>query len=93
MSTAILLKSYFARPLGVGLASQLFLMNHNKACCESSRLSSTLASVVDKNPLLDQSSVPKFDQIQPGHVVPAVKHDLQRLQTDFKGNFIIYYLF
>ena len=93
MSTALLLRSYLARPLGVGLASHLLLVHNNKARCDHSRLSSTSCTSVDlneSNPLLDQKSVPRFDKILPAHVVPAVQHDLQRLQTDFKCEYYFY---
>ncbi|MDO5654465.1 MAG: oligopeptidase A, partial [Brachymonas sp.] len=42
---------------------------------------STPATSTTANPLLDFSDVPLFDQIQPGHVQPAIEHLLTQSQT------------
>jgi oligopeptidase A len=77
MTTSTLLRNVIVRPLGVGIASQLFLMNHANSIshCEGA----------PTNPLLNQKSVPRFDEIQAAHVVPAVQHDLDQLKRDFGG--------
>merc|ERR1719502_653310 len=36
------------------------------------------------NPLLDKSHVPKFQQIKPDHVIPAIEFDLNNLRSEFK---------
>jgi len=87
MPISSLLRSNYVRPLAIGLVSQALLLSHsNRVKCEATRAASTSADL-SRNPLLHQESLPKFREITPIDVVPAIRHDLDKLKHDFSGRF------
>ena len=47
--------------------------------------SSALAAAALENPLLEQSSLPKFGSIEPVHVSPAISSLVEQLEADFSA--------
>lgn len=68
---------------GIGIISTLSLLHkRSNTRCEASTLSET--PIMSSNPLLEQSSLPKFSLINPKlHVKSAIEHDLSILKNGF----------
>ena len=59
-----------------------------RAKCESRQFMST-AVEIDANPLADKKVLPKFNDILPIHVIPAIQTDLTALTNNFKSKYAI----
>lgn len=79
---SVLLQRGFTRPLGIGIISHsLFLHASSRtATCDAS-----LKASPSTNPLLWKDGIPRFKEIKPEHVVPALEADLSKLKEEFKG--------
>jgi oligopeptidase A len=85
MTTFLLHRASLARPLGVGLLTHTLFFNSSvkKARCDSSKFASTSATLLE-NPLNVKDGIPKFKEIKPEHVVPAVTDDLNQMKDLFR---------
>ncbi len=89
-SHAMRLTSRF-RPFGVALASSCIVMSRGNFATATPG-----NTCPNGNPLMDKSSLPKFDQIKPVHVVPALTEDLNHLKTEFDSKcfwFLLTYVY
>ena len=69
-----------ARKLGV-LSLTSFVVGNSAS---ARRKASCAASTIDvSNPLKDKTGLPKFSEIKPDHVLPAVEEDLATLKSGF----------
>lgn len=81
MRISSLFRVNMMRPLTIGLASQVAYLSYtnSRVNCES------VGKSTHVNPLLQQQSLPRFREIAPADVVPAIQHDISQLKKDFSG--------
>ena len=91
MATSQLLLRYSSayRPLGLGLLSSGLLLTNRAKCENTTKFSTEVCATVPKelaaNPLLQKEGLPKFRQIKPADVVPAIEFDMNQLKKNFEG--------
>ena len=87
-----LIRSTAAKSVLLTSTAMLMTPKHPfKSRCSSSSVNMNVASMnspsspvdVNNNPLLYQSGLPKFQRIEPSHVVPAIEHQIAQFSKDF----------
>ena len=68
------------------LTSTALVLNNGKlrTFCSGNPTPKMTASSLDCNPLLEQSGLPKFQQIKPSQVEPAITQSLDHLKNEFR---------
>ena len=78
---ATMFRAAGARKLGL-LSLTSFVAGHSAS--SRSRASCAASTIDASNPLKDKTGLPKFAEISPEHVLPAVEEDLATLKSGFE---------